>query len=123
MGNLLKFLANDRGVFLIVEVGHNRGSMTTDTRDISYILVAPFECLPANSYRVENLGTGQVRLNYSVNQVHDEIAWERSHTDFFDIFTDLAMAHYERVGRDATKRIDSLMAFRARGYRDFSFGR
>jgi hypothetical protein len=58
-----------------------------------------------------------------VNQVHDEIDWGRSDNAFFDIFTDLAIVHYERVGRDAKKRIDSIRAFRERGYKDFSFGK
>ena len=123
VANLLKFLANDNGVFLIVEVGHNATSENSSARDIEYIHVAPFSCLPADSYRIENLGTGQVRLNYSINQVQDEIDWTRPNSVFFDIFTDLAITHYERVGRDATKRIDSIKAFRARGYKEFSFGR
>lgn len=123
VGNLLKFLANDHGVFLIVEVGHNASSEDSAARDIEYIHVAPFSCLPANAYRIENLGTGQVRLNYSVNQVHDEIDWKRSDHDFFDIFTDLAISHYERVGRDAKKRIDSINRFKTNDYKEFSFVR
>jgi len=123
VGNLLKFLANDNGKFLIVEVGHNQSKGAKSARDIEYIHVAPFSCLPQDCYRIENLGTGQVRLNYSVNQVHDEIDWGRSDNAFFDIFTDLAIVHYERVGRDAKKRIDSIRAFRERGYKDFSFGK
>jgi hypothetical protein len=123
VGNLLKFLANDKGIFLIVEVGHTATSGAKSARDIEYIHVAPFSCLPADSYRIENLGTGQVRLNYSVNQVHDEIDWNRPNNTFFDIFTDLAISHYERVGRDAKKRIDSINAFKANGYKEFSFAR
>ena len=73
VGNLLKFLANDKGQFIIAEFGHNQSSSTTDARDLEYIRVAPFILLPENSYRIENLGTGQVRLNYTINQVWDEI--------------------------------------------------
>jgi hypothetical protein len=75
VGNLLKFLANDKGVFMIVEFGHDKSTTKNSSRDIEYIRVAPFHCLPENTYRIENLGTGQVRLNYTLNQVWDEIDW------------------------------------------------
>lgn len=121
--NLLKYLANDNGVFLIAEVGHNRASDKTDRRDIEYIKVAPFVVLPQNAYRIENLGTGQVRLNYTLNQVWDEIEWDRELTGFYDLFIDLAMTHYRRVSRDAISRIEALERFRKNGYQNFSFGR
>lgn len=89
VGNLLKFLANDKGVFMIVEFGHDKSTTKNSSRDIEYIRVAPFHCLPENTYRIENLGTGQVRLNYTINQVWDEIDWNRSYSDFFDIFANL----------------------------------
>lgn len=123
VGNLLKFLANDHGVFLIVEVGHTASSGKTTSRDIEYIHVAPFSCLPPDGYRIENLGTGQVRLNYTINQIYEEIEWDRTNESFFDIFTDLSISHYERVGRDAKKRIDSINAFKANGYKSFTFGK
>ena len=123
VGNLLKFLANDNGVFLIVEVGHSASSSKTTSRDIEYIHVAPFSCLPPESYRIENLGTGQVRLNHTVNEVYEKIEWNRTNEKFFDIFTELAISHYERVGRDATKRIDSINVFKKNGYTGFTFGR
>ena len=122
VGNLLKFLANDHGTFLIVEFGHNQSSERQSLRDIEYIRVAPFILLPQNAYRIENLGTGQVRLNYTVNQVWDEIAWERDIRDFYDLFTDLAIVHYQRVSRDALQRIKALEEFRKNGYQLFTFG-
>ena len=121
VGNLLKFLANDRGIFTVVEFGHNIGKEGKDFRDLEYIRVAPFHLLPENAFRIENLGTGQVRLNYSINQLMDEVEWDRSLSDFFDIFTDLSISHYERVGRDAIKRADAMRRFRADGYRKFVF--
>lgn len=121
VGNLLKFLANDSGVFTVIEFGHNAAREGTDLRDLEYIKVAPFHLLPSNAYRIENLGTGQVRLNYSINQLMDELDWDRSISNFFDIFTDLAISHYERVGRDAIKRADSMRRFRASGYVRFAF--
>ena len=99
VGNLLKFLANDKGVFIVIEFGHNVSRETKKGRDLEYIRICPFHLLPADTYRVENLGTGQARLNYSVHQVWDEIDWKRDTTTFFDRFTELAIKHYERVGR------------------------
>lgn len=121
VGNLLKFLANDKGVFMIVEFGHEKSSAKTNCRDIEYIRVAPFHCLPQNTYRIENLGTGQVRLNYSINQVWDEIEWKRSYKDFFKIFCELAKTHYKRVQADADRRIKSIEEFENGNYEHFKF--
>ncbi|MCO5067312.1 MAG: hypothetical protein M9910_01260 [Kiritimatiellae bacterium] len=121
VGNLLKFLANDKGVFLLAEFGHNKSSEQSDKRDIEYIRVAPFIMLPQNAYRIENLGTGQLRLNYTINQVWDEIAWDRDIKEFYNLFVDLAIQHYQRVSRDAMKRIAALEEFRKNGYKRFTF--
>lgn len=121
VGNMLKFLANDRGIFTVVEFGHNKAVEGKDLRDLEYIKVAPFHLLPSDGYRIENLGTGQVRLNYSINQVYDEIDWSRTLNGFFDIFADLAIKHYERVGRDAIKRAEAIKRFRQSGYVRFAF--
>ncbi|MBI4658537.1 MAG: hypothetical protein HY735_06760 [Verrucomicrobia bacterium] len=121
VGNLLKFLANDRGQFIIAEYGHNQSSTDSGARDLEYIRVAPFTCLPVNAYRIENLGTGQVRLNYTINQVWEEIDWERDNNRFYDYFTDLAIQHYQRVGRDAQRRLQAIQAFRQGGYAHFQF--
>ncbi len=121
VGNLLKFLANDNGVFMIVEFGHNKSTTKNSSRDIEYIRVAPFHCLPENTYRIENLGTGQVRLNYTVNQVWGEIDWNRSYNDFFEIFCNLAVNHYKRVSSDAEKRIKSIEQFKKGDYENFRF--
>ena len=123
VGNLLKYLANDRGAFLIAEFGHTESSEKSGARDIEYIRVAPFTFLPVDAYRIENLGTGQVRLNYTLNQVWDEIEWDRDMKEFYDNFTELAIRHYERVGRDARKRIDAINKFRENGYTYFRFSR
>jgi hypothetical protein len=121
VGNMLKFLANDKGVFTVVEFGHTNAVVGESMRDLDYIKVAPFHLLPEDAYRIENLGTGQVRLNYSINQVFDEMRWNRSLVEFFDIFIELAVHHYERVGRDAGKRADAMRTFKANGYKRFSF--
>ncbi len=123
IGNLLKYLANDKGVFVIVEFGHNESSAKSKTRDIEYIRVVPFHVLPKDAYRIENLGTGQVRLNYTINQVWDEIEWNRSYHDFFELFSDIAITHYKRVKCDAEKRIQSIQAFKDNKYANFKFTR
>lgn len=120
VGNLLKFLANDKGVFVIVEFGHTLSS-SKGVRDIEYIRVAPFHILPNDTYRIENLGTGQVRLNYTLNQVWDEMQWDNSFNSFYDVFCSLAITHYKRVKADAEKRIRSIEAFIENGYTNFKF--
>ena len=123
VGNLLKFLANDKGMFLIVEVGHSVSSKNKTSRNIDYILVAPFNCLPSDSYRIENLGTGQVRLNHTIKEVYEKIDWKRTNESFYEIFVALTITHYERVSKDAKKRIESVNEFKKNGFERFSFGR
>lgn len=123
VGNLLKYLVNDKGVFLIVEFGHNKSGEKSDARDLEYIRIAPFHALPKDCYRIENLGTGQVRLNYTINQVWGEIDWERPYQEFFDIFCELALTHYKRVKADADTRIKSIEDFKKNNYAHFRFSK
>lgn len=124
VGNLLKFLANDSGVFLIAEFGHNKLPMQRERRNLAYIRVAPFILLPLDIYRIANLGTGQVRLNCTVNQIWDEIDWDREITEFYDMFIERAAAHYRHVSHVAlNRRINDLETFKKNGYKDFSFKR
>ena len=62
-----------------------------------------------------------MRLNYTINQVWEEIEWDRDIKSFYDYFTDLAIHHYERVGREAQRRILSIRKFRENGYEHFKF--
>jgi hypothetical protein len=121
VGNLLKFLANDNGVFTVVEFGHDKAVEGKDLPDLEYIKIAPFHLLPEDTYRIENLGTGQVRLDYSIRQIYDKIQWDRPLNGFFDIFTEIAIKHYERVSRDALKYAEAICRFRQNGYVHFSF--
>lgn len=123
VGNLLRFLANDRGQFIIAEFGHTRSGTDSDARNLEYIRVAPFTALPVDAYRIENLGTGQVRLKYRIDQMRDEIEWERDMSRFYDFFTDLAINRYQHVGRVAQKRIEAIEAFKSGGYGRFQFTR
>jgi hypothetical protein len=55
--------------------------------------------------------------------VWDEIEWDRGIKTFYDIFTNLAIKHYQRVGRDAQKRIQAIESFKRGGYARFTFAR
>lgn len=116
-GNLLKFLANDSGIFTVVEVAH-RASTKKKMRILGDIKVAPFHLLPEDTYRIENLGTGQVRLNHSITEAKNRMSWNRSMHEFFDIFGALAITHYERVQRDADRRAGAVKTFLSNGYRN-----
>ena len=120
VGNILKFLSKDEGMFLIAELGHNKLSNQSDKRNIVYIRVVPFILLPCNAYRIENLGTGQVRFNHTIDEIWDEIDWERDITDFYDMFIEHAINHYRQVRSVALDRIAALEAFKKNGYKNLS---
>lgn len=122
VANLLKFIANDHGKFLVAEFGHKQ-SKSGQGRDLEYIRVAPLTLLPWRAFGAENLGTGQVRLKHTVSSVYDEIEWNRDDIAFLDFFTKKALEHYEKVGRVAAKRAQEIEAFRQRGYANFKFTR
>lgn len=123
VSNLLKYLANDKGVFVIIEFGHNLAKEGKNLRDIESIRVAPFHTFPPDTYRIENLGTGQVRMEYTLSQIWEELNWKRSYKEFFDIFCDKATKHYERVGRVAELRKNAIIEFKKNGYAHFHFPR
>lgn len=120
VGNLLKYMANDAGVFMIVEFGHKDSDSKGTGRDIHYIRIAPFHTLPKDIYRIENLGTGQVRLDNTLDQAWNNIEWTRSYHDFFEIFCDLTIQHYERVKSVADTRALSIKKFKDNGFKNFS---
>jgi hypothetical protein len=120
VANLLSFMVNRKATLAIIEIGHAGSPHGGDLRSLDYIKVAPVHLLPVDCYRIENLGTGQLRLNYSLHQVYAEIAWDRGLDEFLEMFTDLAIRHYRRVGRDAEARARALERFRQQGFRQFS---
>jgi hypothetical protein len=120
VSNMLEFLVNDKGVFTVVEFGHTKTTPGKNLRKFDYIKVVPLHLLPKEIYRIENLGTGQVRLNKSIKEAFEDVDWNRSLNEFFEIFTDLAISHYEAVGRVAQHRADAMRAFEASGYQRFS---
>lgn len=121
VGNLLKFIANDRSIFIVVEFGHEAANKDPELRDLEYIKVAPFHMLPEDIYRIENLGTGQVRLNYTIKDAASKINWNRTTDEFLEIFTSCSIEHYERVIRVAEKRAESMRVFRNNGFKGFKF--
>ena len=121
VGNLLRFLANDGAIFVIVEFGHHKAKAGISLRVLDYVSIAPFHILPEEIYRIENLGTGQVRFNQPIHEVFEKIAWGRSLDRFFDMFVDKVIAHYEQVGQKARQRSDAMRRFRDAGYRHFRF--
>ena len=117
--NLLKFLVSDQGQFIIAEFGHKLSAKGAKKRDLEYIRVAPFTMLPARAYRIENLGTGQLRLDCTINEVWNEVAWSRDIKKFYNLFTVLAMQHYRKVGQVAQQRLKSMESFQQSGYAQF----
>ena len=107
-------------MLLIAELGHNKLSNQSDKRNIVYFRVVPFTLLPCNAYRIENLGIGQVRFNYTIDEIWDEIDWDRDISDFYDMFIDIAIQHQRRVSSNALKRIAALEEFKESAYKDLS---
>ena len=112
------FLARGRRMLVIVEVGHKQTADNAETRLVQYVALAPIHALPADAFRIENLGTGQLRLNATVRDLANRIDWSRDTSAFFDFFIDLAIDHYRSVSQTAEERIAKLERFRESGYRD-----
>jgi hypothetical protein len=110
VANLLKLLLRDRGVLLIAEFSYREESNSIRFSDVK---TAPIHCLPLDGFRIENLGTGQVRLDKSVVLSYEEIEWERGINEFVQPFAGLAIEHYERVSAKADERAQSLRRFTA----------
>lgn len=122
--NLLRFLAGRRaeetGTLLLLEVTHGQHDTDRDRRSVRDVIAAPIHCLPRGEVRIENLGTGQVRLNRRLVEVASQIDWSRSLRDFLEEFVAIAMAHYDRVAQDAAQRRANLESFARDGYAGFS---
>lgn len=121
VSNLLRFLANDNGIFLVAEFGHRKLIGQKDNRELSYIIVLPFILLPEHVYRIENLGTGQIRINTTFDKLLSDLDWNRNIIDFYNFFTNIAIEHYLHVGSTASDRINYLKEFINSGYKNFKF--
>lgn len=118
--HLLRFLAGKeakkRGVLIVLEITHRRGS-GPGKRTIANVVAAPISAVPVGLIRIENLGTGQVRLDEPLGQ--STLDWHRTTDAFLEGFVSLAQEHYGRVEKDAQRRRSALATFAAGGYRDF----
>ena len=114
MGNLLRFLVNERGIFLIGEIAH--ADAASGKRLLKVVRVAPLHLMPTACLRIENLGTGQVRLDTTGHDPWTEIHWNRPLVAFLDAFTTLAIDHYAHVETVAGQRKQAMEAFRASGF-------
>lgn len=108
VSNLLRFYTKESGVFLITEFGYK---LIKNNYEFSYVRTVPFHSLPLDTYRIENLGTGQIRLNKSIKEIYDNIDWNRSITEFYDHFSILAMNHYDKVANKANDRKKAIKSF------------
>ncbi|MBI5485887.1 MAG: hypothetical protein HY905_01000 [Deltaproteobacteria bacterium] len=121
--NLLRFLAGKdadaTGVLVVLEVTHARVDRRVNRREIASVVAAPLHALPMDVIRIENLGTGQVRLDRRVREVIPEIDWERPSRDFLQEFVELAKLHYAQVGEVAARRRAHLDEFAKGGYTGF----
>jgi hypothetical protein len=118
--NLLQFMVRQHGLLLVAEVGHSVSKQSTKHRVIDYVRVAPLQCLPKASYRIENLGTGQIRLNQSISGCYNGINWDRSNHQFYEILCPLAIDHYRKVIQTSTGRVKAIKAFVAGNYDNIS---
>jgi hypothetical protein len=116
--NLLRLLAGaeDTGWLVVLEVAHRAKG---DKRELVSVRAAPLHVLPVDALRIENLGTGQLRLDEAVSDLVPRVAWDRTVPEFLAPLVVKAMEHYDKVVKDARKRRDHLQAFARDGYRDF----
>jgi hypothetical protein len=108
VGNLLRFMVRESATLVITEFGY---AIEDGVATFDYVVSAPIHALPIATYRIENLGTGQLRLNDSIHDCASAIAWERSTEEFFAEFAPLCIKHYGRVKERADLRIKSVEDF------------
>ncbi len=101
--NLLSLLEK-QWMLLILEIEHLPDEQDKNIRKIKNLSVLPFHCLPEDIYRIENLGTGQIRFNYPLSKAYDRIEWDRCMDNFLDILLSRAKSHYNSVAKTAQER-------------------
>lgn len=118
--NLLDFIVNKGNAFLILEVGHRKSDDDPSVRVVGHVKVVPIHCLPKESYRIENLGSGQVRLNKDLKEVEGQIEWRRTLHDFLRMFCPIIISHYNTVQKKSKLRMQSIKDFEHGGFRTFT---
>jgi hypothetical protein len=107
VGNLLRFLGpRDDATLIVAEFGYK---IENDDVRFVHVAAAPIHCLSPEILRIENLGTGQVRLDESLSTT--QIRWNQSKGDFFAGFCPRCLLHYERVQVRAEERAAAIQAF------------
>lgn len=123
--NLLRFLAGAsaerRGILVLLEVAHRKAA--AGGRFVSSVTAAPLHVLPVDGIRIENLGSGQLRLEGSLVSLIERADWGRTPQAFLEPFVEIARAHYERVAVDAMRRRERLDAFARNEHTGFSVPR
>lgn len=120
--NLLRLLTGGETTLVLLEVAH-RASASHDRREIASLVVAPIHVLPEETIRIENLGTGQVRLDETLAASWPGLDWNRAPAAFLEHFVEKAVVHYRRVITDAEARIANLRDLQSRGYVSFRAAR
>lgn len=107
--NVVRFLGENRREFLIAQFSYRQvdGGLV-----LGHCTVVPFRCLPETALRIENLGTGQFRLNGALEEHVASLAWNRPTRDFLLTIADMALAHYVRVASKANERAQAMATFR-----------
>jgi hypothetical protein len=113
VGNLLRWMVKERSTLLVTEFGY---TIDDEIAAFAYVATAPIHALPSETYRIENLGTGQLRLNASVRDILPTVAWDRTAEEFFEAFSGLCLTHYDRVRVGAAVRLAAVEDFVASGY-------
>lgn len=119
LANLFRFLVNQKGIFVIVEVAHYPSEKHPSKRIIKFINTIPLHVIPVRFMRIENLGIGQLRLNEGTNVLIEHIDWNKSLNDFFKEFVPLVTEHFETVSQKATDRIKAIDDFKESGFTNF----
>jgi hypothetical protein len=107
--NLVRFLREGGREFLIAQFSYRQ---TDGGLALGRCTVVPFRCLPEAALRIENLGTGQFRLNGALEKHVASVTWNRPMRDFLVTIADMAVSHYARVAAKASERAEAMANFR-----------
>ena len=117
VGNLLKYMVRNNASLILSEFGY---MIKNNSVVFDYVVSIPFHLLPEDTYRIENLGTGQLRLNYTLKKSYQDVSWNRTKTSFYEIFSKLCLKHYSKVSEVAEKRRKAIEWFIKSGYKEIN---
>jgi len=114
VSNLLRFIVKEEGLLILSEFGYTISGAKVN---FDYVASIPFHCLPEKIYRIENLGTGQLRLNYTLKEALPDVNWSRSRIEFCELFAKLCIGHYDKVSKVTRERRKAIEEFVESGYK------